>query len=102
LERLEHQFQYAMTGVYENSKDIDYYAHTFKRMLDQYGGVETAKMLLSTQETSEGLMELSDLEKLDQSMEALVVQERFQSLFSSKEIKEAHRRLEKLRYFEEE
>jgi hypothetical protein len=35
---------------------------------------------------------------LDKSMEALVVHERFQPLFTEAEIQEAHRRLEELGY----
>jgi hypothetical protein len=44
-------------------------------------------------------MKLWQLELLNQSMEALVIQERFQSLSTESAIAEARRRLEELGYF---
>jgi hypothetical protein len=96
---LEDQFDQAMIGVYENAKDHEYYATYFKRMIDQYGGVQAAKRLLAKQEIQEGLMKLWGMHLLGQSMEALVIQERFQPLFTEAEIGEARRRLEELGYF---
>jgi hypothetical protein len=96
---LEEQFHHAMIGVYENAKDHQYFATYFKRMLDEYQGVETAKKLLAKPGVQEGLMKLWELKLLNQSMEALVIQERFRPLFSADEIAEAHRRLEALGYF---
>lgn len=46
----------------------------------------------------EGLMKLWELGLLDQSMEALVIQDRFQPLFTKAEIQEARRRLTELGY----
>ncbi len=96
---LEEQFHHAMIGIYENAKDHDYFATYFKRMLDTYQGVGTAKRLLVKQEIQEGLMKLWEMKLLDQSMEALVIQERFKPLFTDAEIAEALRRLEELGYF---
>ena len=99
MTELERQFHSAMISIYENAKDHDYFATYFKRMLDTYQGVETAKRLLAKQEIQEGLMKLWGMKLLDQSMEALVIQERFKPLFTVGEISEAHRRLEDLGYF---
>ena len=96
---LEEQFHYAMIGIYENAKDHHYFATYFKRMLDEYQGVETAKRLLAKKEIQEGLMKLWEMKMLNQSMEALVIQERFKSLFTDAEVVEARRRLEELVYF---
>lgn len=96
---LERQFHSAMISVYENAKDHDYFATYFKRMLDTYEGVGTAKRLLVKQEIQEGLMKLWEMKLLNQSMEALVIQERFKTLFTDTEIAEAKRRLEELGYF---
>lgn len=95
----EEQFHHTMIDVYENAKDHDYYATYFKRMIDHYGGLGTAKRLLAKSEIQEGLMKLWELGLLDQSMEALVIQERFRPLFTEAEIVEAHRRLDVLGYF---
>lgn len=96
---LKEQFHHAMIGVYQNAKEHDYFATYFKRMLDDYEGVETAKRLLAKQEIQAGLMKLWEMELLSQSMEALVIQERFKPLFTEAEIAEANRRLEELGYF---
>ena len=99
MNELEKQFHGAMMRVYENAKEHDYFATYFKRMLDTYEGVETARRLLAKQEIQEGLMKLWGMKLLDQSMESLVIQEIFKSLFTDAEIAEAHRRLEELGYF---
>ena len=96
MQSLEEQFQHAMIDVYENAKAHDYFATYFKRMVDQFGGLGTAKRLLATSGIQVGLMKLWELGCLDQSMEALVIQERFQPLFTEDEIAEARRRLEEL------
>jgi hypothetical protein len=100
MSELEKQFHNAMIGVYENAKNHDYFATYFKRMIDQYGGLGAAKRLLAKPGIQEGLMKLWELGQLDQSMEALVIQERFRSLFTKVEINEARRRLDELGYFQ--
>ena len=95
----EDEFHRAMIGVYETAKDHEYFATYFKRMVDSYGGVEAAKRLLAARDIQAGLRRLWQLKLLDHSMEALVIQERFQPLFTDEEISEARRRLEELGYF---
>ena len=68
-------------------------------MLDQYRGVETAKRLLARSEIQPGLMRLWELKLLGKSVEATVLQNRFQVLFTQAELGEARRRLEELGYF---
>ena len=68
-------------------------------MLEEHGGVETAKGLLAKSEPQTGLFELWQLNLLHESMEAVVLQEKFKSLFTEDELAEAHRRLEELGYF---
>jgi hypothetical protein len=101
MKELEKQFCHAMN-------EVTYFANShgfgirFKQMIEQYGARETAKRLLSKHEIQTGLMRLWELKALDKSMEWLVVQERFQSLFTQSEIDEAKRRLYELGYFQEE
>jgi hypothetical protein len=42
MANLEEQFHHAMISVYENAKDYDYFATTFKRMIDEHEGVQAA------------------------------------------------------------
>jgi hypothetical protein len=88
-----------MIDLYEVAKSYDYFATYFKEMLDRYGGIETAKRLLAKSEIQPGLIRLWELKLLNKSVEATVLQERFQSLFAPAELNEARRRLEELGYF---
>ena len=87
-----------MVSLYEKAKDLDYFASYFKQMLDRYGGVETAKRLLADSEPQQGLYRLWELDALDISLEATVLQERFRTLFTDDERDEAKRRLADLEY----
>ncbi len=96
---LETQFHHAMIGV----ADFAYkhkFGIRFRQMIEAHGAVDTARRLLATHEIQTGLMRLWEMEALHISMEALIVQERFQTLFSETEIAEAHHRLDELEYFE--
>jgi len=86
---IENLFHFAMIGVYENAKGHDYFATYFKRMIDQYGGLDAAKHLLAKPDIQRGLMKLWEMGLLNQSLEALVIKERFRDLFSEEEIGEA-------------
>lgn len=96
---LETQFHHAMISVadyaYEHKFGI-----RFRQMIEAHGAVDTARRLLATREIQTGLMRLWEIESLNISMEALVVQERFRTLFTETEIAEARRRLGELGYFE--
>lgn len=65
---------------------------------EEYGGVETASRLLAKKEPQTGLFRLWELGLLHESMEAHVVNEKFQALFTEEERAEAQRRLEDLGY----
>jgi hypothetical protein len=89
------EFHHAMIGVADFANQHKF-GIRFHQMIDGFGAVETAKRLLATQEIQTGLMRLWELHSLNISMEALVIQERFRSLFCEAEIDEAHRRLDEL------
>ena len=96
---LEKEFHSSMIAIYETERDYGYYATYFKRMLDDYGGVQAAKRLLAKIEVQQGLMTLWELGHLDTSVEAHVIDEKYRPLFSETEIEEARRRLDELGYF---
>jgi hypothetical protein len=96
---LEAEFHQVMMEVYEVVKTHEYYATYFKRMIDEHGGVEAAKRLLAKREIQSGLMRLWELDLLNHSMEAAVLQDRFRPLFTEAEVQEAWRRLEQLGFF---
>ncbi len=96
---LETEFTIILRGSFENARDRGYVATYFLKMLEEYGGVETAKRLLAVSEPQTGLLRMWELNLLHESIEAVVLQERFSSLFTEGEIAEARRRLDELGYF---
>ncbi len=98
MDELEKQFHHAMIGVADFANQHKF-GFRFRQMIDEHGAVESAKRLLATREIQTGLMRLWEMGSLSKSMEALVIQERFQPLFTPEEIAEARRRLEELGYF---
>jgi hypothetical protein len=98
--KLDDQLTEELRGTYEAARERGYIATYFLQMLEEHGGVETAKRLLSKSEPQAGLFELWQLDLLHESMEAVVLQDKFKNLFADDELAEAHRRLEELGYFQ--
>ena len=98
---LEAEFTQALEGTIEAARKRGYVPTYFMQMLAEHGGVETAKRLLGKSEPQTGLFELWQLDLLHESMEAVVLLEKFRLLFTEVELTEARRRLEELGYFKE-
>jgi len=96
---LEEQLTAALRGTYEAARERGYTATYFLQMLEEHGGLETARRLLAKPEAQQGLFELWERDLLGESMEAVILQERFQSLFTEGELAEARRRLSELGFF---
>jgi hypothetical protein len=96
---LEKAFEDAMLDTAEVSRRYNYNPTYFVQMVHEHGGVGTAKRLLANSAPQTGLFRLQELDRLDISMEAIVLQKQFQSLFTEEELAEARRRLEALNYF---
>lgn len=94
---LEEAFHEAMLNIYDlgNSR-YGYRATRFLRMVGEQGGLSAAKQLLSASEHPEGLTTLWELGGLEISMEALVLESRWASLFTERELGVARNRLEEL------
>lgn len=82
---LEAQFDEAMRDTYRRASEHGYRPTYFLQMVEIHGGVGTAKRLLKAPEQQYGLTRLWQLGLLEISAEALVLQERWQSLFSDEE-----------------
>lgn len=96
---LESEFTQALEGTIEVAKAHGYIPTYFMQMLGEHGGVKTAQLLLAKSGSQTGLSKLWELHLLRESMEAVVLQDKFRSLFTEVELTEAHRRLEALGYF---
>ena len=89
---LVRDFDHAMMQIYVRAKQqAGYTATRFCQMLDEHGGVETARRLLP--QMSDGFTALWQRGRLDLTVEALVLQPKWDKLFSHEERQIARRRL---------
>lgn len=98
-EDIERQFHVEMEGNYRAAIEIGYHATRFWGMVIEHGGLEAAKRLLRAPKEQSGLTQLWELRRLDLSVEALVLQERWDTLFSDEERQKARNRLEGHEYY---
>jgi len=90
----EDEFHQAMLHIYHQEKEhCNYNATRFYQMLNEKGGLATAKALLASQEPQSGLTTLWECGRLDLSVEALVIDLGFEPLFSEEERETARERL---------
>lgn len=94
---LEKAFHEAMLNIYDlGLSKYGYRANRFLPMVREQGGVLTAKQLLNAPGYHEGLTKLWELGGLEISMEALVLEPQWASLFTEEELQIARNRLEDL------
>lgn len=92
---LETQFNQAMFGIYRRAKEeAKYNATIFLQMLTDKGGLRTAKTLINAVMPSDGYTALYLRERLDLTVEAVVLaDDRWHSLFAAEELARARKRL---------
>lgn len=94
MSKLGDTFHIEMLQIYHQAKKhCNYNATRFYQMVNEKGGLATAKALLASQEIQSGLTTLWECGRLDLSMEALVIDPRFEQLFSEDELEGARKRL---------
>lgn len=83
MNKMENILHEEMLQIYHQAKKhCNYNATRFFQMVNEKGGLTTAKSLLSSREPQSGLTTLWECGRLDLSMEALVIDPRFEDLFS--------------------
>ena len=97
-ENIEAKFDEAMRDTYRVASEHGYRPSYFLQMIETHGGVRTAKRLLKASKQQYGLTRLWNLGLLGISAEALVLQERWQPLFTDEERREACERLRSYGY----
>ena len=97
---LEARFDAAMFDVYRRAKnEAGYNATIYLQMLTNDGGVRTAKTLINSSKPSDGYTALYLRERLDLTVEALIVEDKqWHKLFTEDELKRARRRPKDYRY----
>lgn len=98
-QNVEAAFDAAMHQVYQSAlSECGYRATRFLQLVDTHGAVAAAKQLLQSRKHPEGLTKLWECKRLDLSMEALVLEEPWRSLFTEEELGIARKRLQDLGY----
>ena len=94
---LKSEFDREIASLYEQVKErIGHKPTVLKSMVDDYGSVKAAKMLLyPSGEWRKGFQNLIEHNALDLSVECLVLNKRLQPLFEKAEIEAARKRLRK-------
>ena len=94
----EKDFHAEMLRVYREATKFDYYATYLLRMVNEQGGLTAAKQLLRDDTPASGFTRLWEEQRLDLSVESLVLHEPWRCLFTDEELTKARRRLEELGY----
>ena len=87
-----------MVRIYREATAFGYYPSYFLQMVNERGGLAAAKQLLGSSDPASGLTRLWEEQRLDISVEALVLRKPWSTLFTDAELAEASRRLEDLGY----
>lgn len=95
MNELERRFHRAMIAIYETAKrELGYNATFFLRMLSEQGGLATARQLIWSDKPSDGFTALWERRRLDLTVEAHVLRDEFDGLFTDEDREQARRRLE--------
>jgi hypothetical protein len=89
-----------MFDIYRQAKEkAGYTATIFLRMLNERGGLATAKYLINASKPSDGYTQLYERGRLDLTVEAMIVNNsKWHDLFTKEEIEKARKRLEQYGY----
>lgn len=92
------QFHQAMLATYQESVKVGYRPTRFLQMVNERGGVETARIILGQESTSDGFTTLWEKGRLDLTVEAQVLKPEFADLFTEEDRAKARARLAEVSY----
>lgn len=95
---VEKAFHARMIDIYKAAKEIGYTATRFLGMVNDHGGLQTARILLRAPTVSDGYTALWERGRLDLTVEAVILEHAWHDLFTPEERDTALRRLQKYEY----
>jgi hypothetical protein len=95
---LEKAFHARLIGAYNSAKAIGYNATRFLGMVSEHGGLEAARILLHSSGVSDGYTAMWERGRLDLTVEAIVLEAEWATLFSDTERRTAIARLKEYGY----
>lgn len=100
MNKLEIEFSNEMVNIYKIAKkEVNYTASRLITLISSIGGVNTAKTLISKGNVTEGFEILWEAKRLDLTVEALVIKEKYAPLFTIEEVESCKDRLKEFEYF---
>ena len=93
---LEDEFTAELIGAARECAKFAYYPQRFLQMIEERGGVATARKLVLSGDIQKGLMRLKREGRLDLSMEAIMLKPKYRPLFTNEERKAAQWRLDEV------
>jgi hypothetical protein len=91
---LEDMFHAKMLQLYDEQRQVMRAPVRFLNMVQNNGGLEAARRLLASPSAGDGFVALWEVGRLDLSVEALVLQEPWRTLFTEEVLAVARERLE--------
>ena len=88
-----------MLQIYDECATFGYRPTRFLRTVNEHGGLGAARRSLNADDLSEGFERLWEENRLDLSVEAVVLREPWRQPFDQEELAPAFRRLEDMDYF---
>lgn len=98
MSTLEASFHQAMLDGYDQLAKLGYRATYFLRMVQELGGVQAARQLVTSDSYSEGFTRLWEMGRLDLSVEAFVLKPEYSALFTDDERTHARQHLTDMGY----
>jgi MoxR-like ATPase len=92
------RFHQAMLDIYREALTIGYRPARLLQLINEHGGVATARLILSQSDPTEGFGTLWEKQRLDLAVEALVLKPEFTALFTEEERAKARARLADVNY----
>lgn len=90
---LEREFSERLRDAMLQAHGLGYHPTRFEQMLNEKGALALARKLVKSGELQDGLKEMVKLGRRDLSMESIMLEPKFASLFSKPELEAANWRL---------
>lgn len=96
MDPVEAEFEQRLRDSIRESIALGYNPARFTEMFTTWGGVATAKRLVASGEIQDGIRRIVDLGHPELSMESIMLEPQFASLFTEGELQAARWRLDQL------
>ena len=93
---LQEQFEARVRAAVQECHSLGYHPTRFEQMLDQADAVSLAKRMVVSGELQSGLKKLKEMNRIDLSVESIMLEPQFCDLFTRQEIQAADWRLKQL------